>query len=42
MGIFPGTTQGIEGGLFQMLSHGIISGALFLCVFASGRWAARS
>ena len=32
MGIFTGTTQGIEGGLFQMLSHGFISGALFLCV----------
>jgi NADH-quinone oxidoreductase subunit M len=32
MGIFSGTTQGIEGALFQMLSHGFISGALFLCV----------
>ncbi len=32
MGIFTGTAQGIEGGLFQMLSHGFISGALFLCV----------
>lgn len=32
MGIFTGTTQGIEGALFQMLSHGFISGALFLCV----------
>ena len=32
MGIFTGTEQGIEGGLFQMLSHGFISGALFLCV----------
>ncbi|MGD9800980.1 MAG: NADH-quinone oxidoreductase subunit M, partial [Parvularculaceae bacterium] len=32
MGIFTGTSQGIEGGLFQMLSHGFISGALFLCV----------
>ena len=32
MGIFTGTKQGIEGGLFQMLSHGFISGALFLCV----------
>ncbi len=32
MGIFTGTQQGIEGGLFQMLSHGFISGALFLCV----------
>ncbi|HEY0901502.1 MAG TPA: proton-conducting transporter membrane subunit, partial [Micavibrio sp.] len=24
--------QGIEGGIFQMISHGIVSGALFLCV----------
>ncbi|MEL6359574.1 MAG: NADH-quinone oxidoreductase subunit M [Pseudomonadota bacterium] len=32
MGIFTGTTQGIEGALFQMISHGFISGALFLCV----------
>ena len=32
MGIFTLTHQGIEGGIFQMLSHGIVSGALFLCV----------
>jgi NADH-quinone oxidoreductase subunit M len=32
MGIFAANTQGIQGGLFQMLSHGIVSGALFLCV----------
>ncbi len=32
MGIFTATQQGIQGGLFQMLSHGIVSGALFLCV----------
>ncbi|MEZ5891797.1 MAG: NADH-quinone oxidoreductase subunit M [Parvularculaceae bacterium] len=32
MGIFTGTEQGIDGALFQMLSHGFISGALFLCV----------
>ncbi len=32
MGIFTGTEQGVEGALFQMLSHGFISGALFLCV----------
>ncbi len=32
MGIFTGTKQGIEGALFQMISHGLISGALFLCV----------
>jgi NADH-quinone oxidoreductase subunit M len=32
MGIFSLTQQGIDGGIFQMLSHGIVSGALFLCV----------
>ena len=32
MGIFSLTHQGIEGGIFQMLSHGVVSGALFLCV----------
>jgi NADH-quinone oxidoreductase subunit M len=32
MGVFAGTTQGIEGGMFQMISHGWVSGALFLCV----------
>ena len=32
MGIFSGNIQGIQGALFQMLSHGVISGALFLCV----------
>lgn len=32
LGIFTATTQGVEGGIFQMLSHGLISGALFLCV----------
>ncbi len=32
LGIFSGTMQGIQGAIFQMLSHGIISGALFLCV----------
>src|ERR1700710_2591461 len=32
MGIFAVTTQGIAGGIFQMVSHGIVSGALFLCV----------
>src|SRR5205807_351761 len=30
--IFAATTQGIAGGIFQMISHGIVSGALFLCV----------
>ncbi len=32
LGIFTMTTQGVEGGIFQMLSHGLISAALFLCV----------
>jgi NADH-quinone oxidoreductase subunit M len=32
MGIFAGTVQGIQGAMFMMLSHGVISGALFLCV----------
>jgi len=31
-GIFALTQQSVEGALFQMLSHGIVSGALFLCV----------
>jgi NADH-quinone oxidoreductase subunit M len=31
-GIFSMNQQGIEGALFQMLAHGVISGALFLCV----------
>jgi NADH-quinone oxidoreductase subunit M len=32
MGIFAVTAQGISGGIFQMISHGIVSAALFLCV----------
>jgi NADH-quinone oxidoreductase subunit M len=32
MGIFTMNAQGVQGGIFQMLSHGIVSGALFLCV----------
>ena len=32
LGIFTLTVQGIQGGIFQMLSHGIVSAALFLCV----------
>ena len=32
MGIFAANEQGIQGAIFQMLSHGIVSGALFLCV----------
>ena len=32
IGIFAANQQGIDGAIFQMLSHGFISGALFLCV----------
>ena len=32
MGIFAATHQSVQGAIFQMLSHGWISGALFLCV----------
>ena len=32
MGLFALTAQGVGGGIFQMLSHGIVSAALFLCV----------
>jgi NADH-quinone oxidoreductase subunit M len=32
MGIFAMTPQGVSGAVFQMISHGIVSGALFLCV----------
>ena len=32
MGIFTASQQGIDGAIFQMLSHGIVSAALFLCV----------
>ncbi len=32
MGIFAGNVMGIQGAIFQMVSHGIVSGALFLCV----------
>ncbi len=31
MGIFAANTQGIQGAVYQMVSHGLISGALFLC-----------
>ncbi|MYF89898.1 MAG: NADH-quinone oxidoreductase subunit M, partial [Boseongicola sp. SB0676_bin_33] len=31
-GIFSANQQGVDGAIFQMLSHGFISGALFLCV----------
>jgi NADH-quinone oxidoreductase subunit M len=32
MGLFAMTAQGLAGGIFQMISHGIVSAALFLCV----------
>ena len=32
LGLFTGNTQGVEGAIFQMISHGLISAALFLCV----------
>ena len=32
IGIFAANQQGVDGAIFQMLSHGFISGALFLCV----------
>jgi len=32
MGIFTMNPQGVEGAIFQMLSHGIVASALFLCV----------
>lgn len=32
MGLFTLTPQGIQGAMFQMVSHGLVSGALFLCV----------
>ena len=32
MGVFAANQQAVEGAIFQMLSHGVVSGALFLCV----------
>jgi NADH-quinone oxidoreductase subunit M len=32
MGLFTFTNEGIQGAMFQMISHGVVSGALFLCV----------
>ncbi len=32
LGIFTFTKQGVEGSMYQMISHGLISAALFLCV----------
>ncbi len=35
MGIFAMNQEGVQGAIFQMLSHGLVSGALFLCVGSS-------
>jgi len=32
LGIFALNSQGLEGGILQMINHGIVTGALFLCV----------
>ena len=32
MGLFTLNAQGVQGAVFQMVSHGLVSGALFLCV----------
>jgi len=32
MGAFAMNVEGVQGAIFQMLSHGLVSGALFLCV----------
>ena len=32
LGIFSNTLEGLEGSIFLMLSHGLVSSALFLCV----------
>jgi len=32
LGILSGTSEGIQGAIFQMLSHGVVSGALFFAV----------
>jgi len=32
LGVFAANQQSLEGAIFQMLSHGVVSGALFLCV----------
>ncbi|CAL4867619.1 NADH-quinone oxidoreductase subunit M [Asticcacaulis sp. MM231] len=42
MGIFAGNVMGVQGAVFQMISHGVISGALFLCVgVVYDRWHTR-
>ena len=32
LGLFSFTNEGVQGAIFQMISHGVVSGALFLCV----------
>src|SRR5215510_15478460 len=32
LGIFTFSNEGVQAGVFQMVSHGLVSGALFLCV----------
>lgn len=32
LGIFALNSQGVEGGILQMINHGIVTGALFMCV----------
>jgi NADH-quinone oxidoreductase subunit M len=32
VGLFSFSVQGVQGSIFQMLSHGVVSGALFLCI----------
>jgi NADH-quinone oxidoreductase subunit M len=32
MGLFTANAQGVQGAVYQMISHGLVSGALFLCV----------
>jgi NADH-quinone oxidoreductase subunit M len=42
MGIFAGNALGVQGAIYQMISHGVISGALFLCVgVVYDRWHTR-
>jgi NADH-quinone oxidoreductase subunit M len=42
MGIFAGNALGVQGAVYQMISHGVISGALFLCVgVVYDRWHTR-
>lgn len=42
MGIFAGNQAGVQGAVYQMISHGFISGALFLCVgVVYDRWHTR-